>query len=96
MLPNANKGPIRSLSRRHFLQIGAGSAMTTAWFLNGCMSPMAATGAPGNGLSTTASSTAPTGMLRVALAAVPDSLDPALFVTSAAFHFGFVVDDGLV
>lgn len=99
MLPKANKGPIRALSRRHFLQIGAGSALTTAWLLNGCTSPMSATGA-GNGRSTqplaTATSPATTSVLRVALAAVPDNLDPALFTTTEAFQFGFMVYDGLL
>lgn len=95
------KDPTRrhtALSRRHLLQIAAGSSLAT-WLLPGC-STSQATGAP---LSTASaqplakSTSAPaTGVLSVALATVPDTLDPAFFATTEAFQFGFMVYDGLI
>jgi len=98
-----------ALNRRHFLQLGASSLAVAAWS-NSCAAPPAQPSAasPTAASPTTTAATvaaaagalppnAPAGnVLRIALAALPNTLDPANFEIIEAYPFGFAVYDALV
>jgi ABC-type transport system substrate-binding protein len=102
---------VKSLNRRRFLQLSTGSAASLWWAAAGCaatppqptpvestapapLSPTV-TDNPGAAAASGADLFSVT-PLRIALLALPNSFDPALFAVIDAYPFGFAVYDGLV
>lgn len=91
-----------ALNRRHFLQLGASSLAVVAWSSSCTAStpeaPVETTLATPAPLTTDAAlaPSASSQVLRIALSALPNTLDPANFEIIEAYPFGFAVYDALV